>query len=82
MVNIPASQGQKSTKLGRTCYNVSTVCCSEEDLSLGLLDNNIRVSDDWVERWGRKHEAVKLPDGGYLGMLSVFHELHCIVRSN
>ncbi|OAQ60133.1 hypothetical protein VFPPC_14787 [Pochonia chlamydosporia 170] len=45
-----------------------------------LQYNNIRVSDDWVERWGRKHEAVKLPDGGYLGMLSVFHELHCIKR--
>ncbi|TDZ13761.1 hypothetical protein Cob_v013126 [Colletotrichum orbiculare MAFF 240422] len=43
-------------------------------------DNNIRVSDDWVHRWGREHEAVKLPDGGYLGMLSVFHELHCIKR--
>ncbi|TDZ48275.1 H/ACA ribonucleoprotein complex subunit NOP10 [Colletotrichum trifolii] len=43
-------------------------------------DNNIRISDDWVHRWGREHEAVKLPDGGYLGMLSVFHELHCIVR--
>lgn len=43
------------------------------------LDNNIRVSDEWVERWGREDEAVQLPDGGYLGMLSVFHELHCIV---
>ncbi|KAK2015014.1 hypothetical protein LZ32DRAFT_580438 [Colletotrichum eremochloae] len=45
-----------------------------------LQYNNIRVSDDWVHRWGRDHEAVKLPDGGYLGMLSVFHELHCIKR--
>ncbi|KAJ6441506.1 Peroxisomal hydratase-dehydrogenase-epimerase [Purpureocillium lavendulum] len=43
-----------------------------------LKYNNIRVSDAWVHRWGREHEAVKLPDGGYLGMLSVFHELHCI----
>ncbi|KAF9877258.1 hypothetical protein CkaCkLH20_05524 [Colletotrichum karsti] len=45
-----------------------------------LQYNNIRVSDEWVHRWGREHEAVKLPDGGYLGMLSVFHELHCIKR--
>ncbi|CCF36100.1 hypothetical protein CH063_01429 [Colletotrichum higginsianum] len=45
-----------------------------------LQYNNIRVSEDWVNRWGREHEAVKLPDGGYLGMLSVFHELHCIKR--
>ncbi|KAK2740840.1 hypothetical protein CKAH01_07118 [Colletotrichum kahawae] len=45
-----------------------------------LQYNNIRVSDEWVHRWGRDHEAVKLPDGGYLGMLSVFHELHCIKR--
>ncbi|KAF6807350.1 hypothetical protein CSOJ01_08235 [Colletotrichum sojae] len=45
-----------------------------------LQYNNIRVSEEWVHRWGREHEAVKLPDGGYLGMLSVFHELHCIKR--
>jgi len=50
------------------------------DEVLTTTDNNIRVSDAWVHRWGREHEAVKLPDGGYLGMLSVFHELHCIVR--
>ncbi|KAL4404800.1 hypothetical protein CABS03_14595 [Colletotrichum abscissum] len=37
-------------------------------------------TNEWVHRWGREHEAVKLPDGGYLGMLSVFHELHCIKR--
>ncbi|OHF01977.1 hypothetical protein CORC01_02855 [Colletotrichum orchidophilum] len=45
-----------------------------------LQYNNIRVSEGWVHRWGREREAVKLPDGGYLGMLSVFHELHCIKR--
>ncbi|KAK4445306.1 hypothetical protein QBC34DRAFT_306978, partial [Podospora aff. communis PSN243] len=26
----------------------------------------------------RKFEGVKLPDGGYLGTLTVFHELHCV----
>jgi len=47
---------------------------------LTYADYNIRIADEWVERWGRKDEAVKLPDGGYLGMLSVMHELHCIKR--
>ncbi|KAK3391032.1 hypothetical protein B0H63DRAFT_520229 [Podospora didyma] len=26
----------------------------------------------------RKNEGVELPDGGYLGILTVFHELHCV----
>lgn len=42
-------------------------------------DNNIRIPDDWIARYGREDTAVKLPDGGYLGMLSAFHEVHCIV---
>ncbi|KAH8591508.1 hypothetical protein B0O99DRAFT_550499 [Bisporella sp. PMI_857] len=45
-----------------------------------LQYNNIRISDEWIHRWERENEAVKLPDGGYLGMLSVMHELHCIKR--
>ncbi|KAH0440761.1 hypothetical protein CcaCcLH18_02431 [Colletotrichum camelliae] len=65
MENTLESLGLKLIRLGKICCNVH---------------NNIRVSDEWVHRWGRDHEAVKLPDGGYLGMLSVFHELHCIKR--
>lgn len=47
---------------------------------LTIPDNNIRISDEWIHKYERQNEAVKLPDGGYLGMLNVMHELHCIVR--
>ena len=30
----------------------------------------------------RKKHAVALPDGGYYGTLSVYHELHCLVRKS
>lgn len=26
-------------------------------------------------------EGVALPDGGYLGIINVYHELHCIVSA-
>ena len=43
-------------------------------------DQNIRVSvEDLTHFPGREEETVALPDGGYLGTLNVFHELHCIV---
>ncbi|KXJ89262.1 hypothetical protein Micbo1qcDRAFT_206226 [Microdochium bolleyi] len=45
-----------------------------------LQYNNIRIPDDWIERFGRVETAVKLPDGGYLGMLTVYHEIHCVKR--
>lgn len=32
-----------------------------------------------IDGW-RKQQAVALPDGGYFGTLTVFHELHCLVR--
>ncbi|KAH8912451.1 hypothetical protein BR93DRAFT_78849 [Coniochaeta sp. PMI_546] len=45
----------------------------------GLLQyNHMRIPEEWVHRHEREYQAVKLPDGGYLGVLSVFHELHCI----
>ena len=28
----------------------------------------------------RAADAIALPDGGYLGMLTVFHELHCLIK--
>ncbi|KAL9077675.1 MAG: hypothetical protein Q9161_000047 [Pseudevernia consocians] len=28
----------------------------------------------------RKEQAIALPDGGYFGTLTVFHELHCLKR--
>ncbi|KAH7018128.1 uncharacterized protein B0I36DRAFT_335351 [Microdochium trichocladiopsis] len=45
-----------------------------------LQYNNIRISDEWIHKYGREDTAVKLPDGGYLGMLSAFHEVHCVKR--
>lgn len=50
-------------------------------MHLGRLakDNNIRIPDDWIMRFGRAETAVKLPDGGYLGMLTAYHEIHCVV---
>lgn len=27
----------------------------------------------------RKSQTVRLPDGGYFGMLHAYHELHCLV---
>ena len=45
-------------------------------------DQNIRVSaEDLAHFPGREEETVARPDGGYLGTLNVFHELHCIVRT-
>lgn len=81
--NTQGNLGLKLIRLGKICCNV----CGNSSLFHRVYaesndtDNNIRVSDEWVHRWDREHEAVKLPDGGYLGMLSVFHELHCIVCS-
>ncbi|KAI1861752.1 uncharacterized protein JN550_010692 [Neoarthrinium moseri] len=45
-----------------------------------LQYNNMRIPEEWVKSHDREYQAVKLPDGGYLGVLSVFHELHCIKR--
>ncbi|KAJ1324168.1 oxidase UstYa family protein [Microdochium nivale] len=45
-----------------------------------LQYNNIRIPDDWIMRFGRAETAVKLPDGGYLGMLTAYHEIHCVKR--
>ena len=44
--------------------------------------SNIRVSSAEMEAIDleRKYQAVALPDGGYFGTLTVFHELHCLVR--
>lgn len=82
MASTPGSRDQKLIKLGEICCNVcSPLHLGSSLILMRVLDNNIRVSEEWVHRWEREHEAVKLPDGGYLGMLSVFHELHCIVSS-
>ena len=39
---------------------------------------SIRVTKAELEAHGQK--SIKLPGGGYLAWLGVFHELHCVVR--
>jgi hypothetical protein len=43
-----------------------------------LLAGFIRVSEDEFQSLGRE-EGVKLPGGGYLGTLMVYHHFHCLV---
>ncbi|KAK1753689.1 hypothetical protein QBC47DRAFT_347704 [Echria macrotheca] len=45
-----------------------------------LQYSSLRFTVEELEMIGptRKDEGVKLPDGGYLGTLMVFHELHCV----
>jgi hypothetical protein len=46
------------------------------------IDSNLRFSESEVDAIDpeRKYlDAVRLPDGGYMGMLHAYHELHCIV---
>ena len=46
-----------------------------------LLRNfNIRVSEDEMRHLGKLEHGLPLPDGGYFGSLTVFHQLHCIWR--
>lgn len=43
------------------------------------VDADVRVPDEEVHRFGRENEAVRFPDGGYFGMLTAHHNLHCLV---
>ena len=43
-----------------------------------MMPMAIRVSE--AELIAGEQRSVKLPDGGYLAWLGVYHELHCIVR--
>ena len=55
----------------------------EELHALTLADTNIRLSSDEMAAIdpNRVEETIALPDGGYFGILTVFHELHCLVRT-
>lgn len=46
-----------------------------------LLNNaNIHISEDEMHQLRRTEQGVRLGDGsGYLGQLSVYHSLHCVV---
>jgi hypothetical protein len=46
-----------------------------------LLQNfNVRVTEEEMRRLGKLEDNLPLPDGGYFGSLTVFHQLHCIWR--
>lgn len=43
---------------------------------------NFIVSADDLRHFGREEDAVAAPNGsGYIATMSVYHELHCIVRA-
>ena len=44
-----------------------------------LTGSQIRVPEEEVRRLGREYQSVHFPDGGYFGMLTVHHNLHCLV---
>ncbi|THC91029.1 hypothetical protein EYZ11_009511 [Aspergillus tanneri] len=39
---------------------------------------NVRISEEDLRAVERLEGAVALPDGGYVGSLNIFHELHCV----
>lgn len=48
-------------------------------LSNLALDQWLQLPASDVEKLGRVEEGIQLPDGGYFGQLSVYHDLHCLV---
>ena len=42
----------------------------------------MRVTEDEMRKLGKLESGIPLPDGGYFGSLTVFHQLHCIVSSS
>ncbi|MCJ1355116.1 MAG: hypothetical protein MMC33_005107 [Icmadophila ericetorum] len=48
-----------------------------DDLLRGF---NMRVTEDEMRQLGKLDNNIPLPDGGYFGSLTVFHQLHCIWR--
>lgn len=46
-----------------------------------LLKNfNLRLTESEMRSLGKMDDNLPLPDGGYFGSLTVFHQLHCIER--
>ncbi|OAQ99563.1 hypothetical protein LLEC1_01330 [Akanthomyces lecanii] len=42
--------------------------------------SDVRIPESEVERLGREYQGVHFTDGGYYGMLTVHHNLHCLKR--
>jgi hypothetical protein len=66
---------------GQPFYNVSFDLVPLVSQAKLNQDSDIRVPEEEVARLGRENEAVHFPDGGYFGMMTVHHDLHCLVRS-
>lgn len=45
-----------------------------------FVGSDVRIPESEVERLGREYQGVHFTDGGYYGMLTVHHNLHCLVR--
>ncbi len=66
---------------GKQAGDIRTICRVQKlNLRLGI---DIRVTEEDIEKLGRKENAVKLSDekGGYAVLVNVYHELHCIVSA-
>lgn len=50
------------------------------ELTIFSLGSDVRIPESEVERLGREYQGVHFTDGGYYGMLTVHHNLHCLVR--
>ena len=60
-------------------YNVSRVLACSRLMLNDALDFNVRISEDEMRQLGKLDNNIPLPDGGYFGSLTVFHQLHCVV---
>jgi hypothetical protein len=66
------------------CYSVSNINWSlivAENLQTLLIDQNLYVEAEDLEKLGVLDDGVQLPNGGYYASLMVYHQLHCLVRS-
>jgi hypothetical protein len=70
---------------GMICYSVSNINWSlivAENLQTLLIDQNLYVEAEDLEKLGVLDDGVQLPNGGYYASLMVYHQLHCLVRSS
>ena len=61
--------------------------CCKNDIVLSNINivGAMSITQETLDRINASEHAVKLPDesgGGYLAILEVFHQLHCVVRPN
>ena len=60
------------------CLNLKSQGLTASKL-ITAADTNIRLSQADLDALDRT-DGIALPDGGYLGILNVYHQLHCIVN--